>query len=184
MVLLMGLNSIAAASVQSIGQYTPTAGGFILTTNGGAGGSVTNSEVEKFLGVSGLNGFEGSAVKDSFYINFGEIFSFNWKFSTTEGLGAGGDFSFIDLTLDGSTIFDKQVLGEAAKGDEANVLFKWTATGTGLLSYGIGILDTYDENADSSIVISNLNPVPLPAAAWLFLTGLLGLVGFKQRTGT
>lgn len=176
MILLMGLSSIASASIVSIGHYKVIAEGFELTTNRG-GGSVKNSDVEDFLGVTGLDGFEGSAAKDSFNITTGQVFSFDWVFSTSDTYY--NDFSFINLQLDGNTIFSKEILRQASNGNGSGH-FSWAATGTGLLSYGIGILDMTDWRADSSIVISNINPVPLPAAAWLFLTGLFGLLGFKR----
>jgi len=176
----MGLNSIAAASVQSIGSYNELEkGGLELTTNS----SVANSEVETFLGlgVNELWGENGSAFKDSFNITGGEVFSFDWAFSTTDTYF--DDFSFIDLKLNGNSIFSKKILGQSSTGNTTGQ-FLWEATGTGVLSYGIGILNVGDNWADSSIAISNINPVPLPASAWLFLTGLLGLVGFKQRSAT
>lgn len=177
MILLMGLSLNVVASIQSIGAYKVLAEGELeLTTNS----PVANSEVEIFLGlgVNELWGENGSAFKDSFNITGGEVFSFDWTFSTTDTYF--DDFSFIDLKLNGNSIFSKKILGQSSAGNTTGQ-FLWEATGTGILSYGIGILNVGDNLADSSIAISNINPVPLPAAAWLFLTGLLGLAGFKQK---
>ncbi|MEW8521368.1 MAG: VPLPA-CTERM sorting domain-containing protein, partial [Candidatus Thiodiazotropha sp.] len=33
----------------------------------------------------------------------------------------------------------------------------------------------------SNLRLSNIVPVPIPAAAWLFVSGLLGLFGFNRR---
>jgi len=192
MVMLTGLTSVSAASFQSIGHYKElTGGGHELTTNSS---SVTSSSVESFLGMSGLDGVEGSAFKDSFQITEGQEFSFDWIFTTTERLSAGdyfhNDYSFINLKLGDTTIFPKEILGQAKNGDRSEGIFTWTATESGLLSYGIGILDVASSSAenptlskaiDSSIVISNISPVPLPAAAWFFISGLLGLVGVRRR---
>jgi len=190
MVMLMGLTSVSAASITAVGKYEEgTSGSHKLTTNEP---SVTRSSVESFLDMSGLDGVEGSAFKDSFQITMGQVFSFDWTFSTTENVNAPApyfhnDYSFINFKLGDETIFE--ILGQAENGNSAGI-FKWTATESGLLSYGIGILDVASSSSelpllskatDSSIVISNINPVPLPAAVWLFISGLFGLVGVRRR---
>ena len=179
MVLLMGLSlNNVAASVQAIGHYETTTAGFALTTNDG---SVTNLEIETFLGVTGLEGVEGSAVKGSLNILKGEIFSFDWIFTpawTSSSSMDYDDFSFVNLKLGTMEVF--KILAKASDTNKSD-LFEWTATESGLLNFGIGIMDLGDNTEDSSLTISKLNSVPLPAAAWFFLTGLLGLAGFKQK---
>jgi hypothetical protein len=32
-------------------------------------------------------------------------------------------------------------------------------------------------------IVGNLSPVPVPAAAWLFGTALIGFIGLSRRTG-
>jgi len=192
MVMLTGVTSASAASITAVGHYNELTGSrHELTTNAP---SVTSSSVESFLGMSGLDGVEGSAFKNSFQITKGQEFSFDWIFTTAERLSAGAyfhnDYSFINLKLGDEIIFSKTILGQASNGDHSNGTFKWTATESGLLRYGVGILDVASSSTEnlflskaigSSIVISNINPVPLPAAAWLFISGLFGLVGVRRR---
>lgn len=52
----------------------------------------------------------------------------------------------------------------------------------------VGAFNIFDPNADEtargytvSINVSSVAPVPLPAAAWLMMTGLFGVLGFKKR---
>ncbi|MEW8366491.1 MAG: hypothetical protein AB2700_09655, partial [Candidatus Thiodiazotropha taylori] len=40
--------------------------------------------------------------------------------------------------------------------------------------------DGIDFTSDSGVFLS-VNPVPIPAAAWLFGSGLLGFIGVSQR---
>lgn len=176
-ILLMGLSLNVAASVQSIGSYKELAGGGLeLTTNQP---SVENLSVRSFLDLSTLEGTEGSAFKGALNVTQGEIFSFDWAFSTAwQSDTKYDDFSFVSLNLAAINIFS--VLAKASDTNKSG-RFEWTATESGLLNFGVGIMDLGDKTEDSSIVVSNLNPVPLPAAVWLFLSGIIGVFGFKQR---
>jgi len=177
MILLMGLSLNVAASVQSIGSYKELAGGGLeITTNAAA---VDNQFVKDFFDLSELEGTEGSAFKETLNITQGDIFSFDWVFSTAWNVGSEyEDFSFVSLKLGATDIFS--VLAKASNTNESG-RFEWLATESGLLNFGVGIMDLGDKMEDSTVVISNLNPVPLPGAVWLFLSGVLGVVGFKQR---
>jgi len=186
----MGLNSAAVAGVLSIGDVTEAPNGtFNLTTNRGTAGSVFNAAVEDFLGIDNLGGVEGSAIKGSLYMSKGQTFSFDWTFSMSNMLSLDyDDFAFVNLKLDTTQEyhgrFAKASIADAKGVSNYSGHFDWVAAKSGVLNYGIGIMDLGNKKDDSAFVISNINPVPLPAAAWLFLTGLLGLVGFKQRTAT
>ena len=47
-----------------------------------------------------------------------------------------------------------------------------------LLLGEVGVIDQSDENIFAS---AEVTPVPLPGAMWLFLTGLMALIGFSRR---
>jgi hypothetical protein len=73
--------------------------------------------------------------------------------------------------------------GILAPGNNPVLLFSGPANPTGnTLSFIIA--DSGDEVLDATVYISSLsgtNPVPVPAAVWLFGSGLLGLIGFARR---
>ena len=73
--------------------------------------------------------------------------------------------------------------GVLAPGNNPVLLFSGPANPTGnTLSFIIA--DTSDGIFDATVYISSLsdvNPVPVPAAVWLFGSGLLGLIGVARR---
>ena len=184
MILLMGMNSVASASLQSIGSYTSLSNGDLsLTTNSVDGEDNTQAAVKGFLGITTLNGYSGGAVKGFVDLDAGQEFSFDWSFFTTwtdwDGAEDYDDFAFVSLKFGGIEVFT--TLAKASDSESHKGHFEWLAEEAGILEYGIGIMHLGKNIQDSSLTISNLNPVPLPAAAWFFLTGLLGLAGFKQK---
>lgn len=113
----------------------------------------------------------------------------------------------IDAQIDGGGYFtmfaiesaDAAIVNTAPKvdtdlngvGDGSEINDVFTQFSTGLLSTGSALdiritiqdLDTGDEDIafDSLLLTGDLPPVPLPAAAWLFASGLLGLIGVARR---
>jgi len=183
LVLFLGVSAEVMASVLPIGHYKVLQNGSMeLTTDSSSAvnPAVAKVNVESFLGITGLDGIEGSAVKGSINIEKDQVFSFDWVF-TDSGVetGAFDDFSFVNIQLGSINLFN--VLARRSSSTKASK-FEWTATEAGVLKFGIGVMDLGDIYADSSLVISNLNPVPLPAAVWLFISGLLGFVGLRRKT--
>jgi len=77
---------------------------------------------------------------------------------------------------------DFRILGEAIGGTVIDIP-------TGALFLFIGNLDNgtrdnTDPDNDYALRITELSSVPLPAAVWLFGSGLLGLIGFRSRKET
>lgn len=184
-VLFMGLNTGAMASILPMGSYIgQTVDGITLTTN--RPDAASNQEVENFLGISSLGGVEGSAIKGAIYLEKDQVFSFDWDFSTSWSVGSYKsadyvDFSFVNLNFQSTDVFSTLAL---ASDTTKNGKFEWTATQAGLLNFGIGVMDVGSINDDSSLVISNINPVPLPAAAWLFMSALVGFAGFRRKANS
>jgi hypothetical protein len=56
-------------------------------------------------------------------------------------------------------------------------LIHWGDDGLALLLAG----DQFGGGVDQLVLLSGVNPVPLPAAAWLLGSGMLGLIGFARR---
>jgi hypothetical protein len=147
--------------------------------------------------ISTNNATEGSAIKGSYNVNAGDTFSFDFTWDSDEVSGAYyNDFAFYSLSLE-----DVGVIADTYARDNDTGSFIWTADRSGQLDFGIGIMDLNDSIVSSTLYINNLsssygaitgigdflshgngaftlstgtdtNPVPLPASAWLFLTGI------------
>lgn len=44
-----------------------------------------------------------------------------------------------------------------------------------------GLIVNFDIGSGNSLTVLNINPVPVPAAVWLFGSGLIALIGFARR---
>ena len=101
---------------------------------------------------------------------------------TFSSLDFGGEFGGVqfDLPPDGGpgnvTVADVTDLG----GGDFGVIFTWTGTVVG------GTFDGFPANwrLEGTMSTGGVAPVPIPAAAWLFGSGLVGLVGVARRRKT
>jgi len=92
-----------------------------------------------------------------------------------------GGYGFL-LRADGIRIVEG--LDFSLYSDISNVLLKDDVNGNGVYDEGDTVYSTdYDYVTDtySQIVVQDLSTVPVPAAVWLFGSGLLALVGFSRR---
>ena len=99
--------------------------------------------------------------------------------------GTGGQTEFLDLlfTQRGQDAGFRGQFGKGANGKNIllgySVWFDWTFNTTDVQFL---VCPTENPSCDGVGDINiNLNPVPLPAAAWLFGTALIGLAGFSRR---
>lgn len=99
--------------------------------------------------------------------------------------GTGGAASVLDLvfTQRGQSRGFKGQFGEGANGK--NILLGYSAWFSWALDpNGVSFVQCPTVNPDCEGIGDiniNLNPVPLPAAAWLFGSALLGFIGFSRR---
>ena len=64
----------------------------------------------------------------------------------------------------------------------ATVFFTGSAVGTSPLSFSdVELDDDWGDAIDVSLETGSVNVVPVPAAAWLFGSGLIGLLGFRRK---
>lgn len=122
----------------------------------------------------------GSAISGNVNVLSGDTFSFDFIFSSDEIIGTTfNDFSFLSLTLNDTDIFNGlQLLADssAQSGNLSN--FSTTFSSSGVLNFGIGILDVNDEAVNSSLTISELQilQVPEPSTIAIFTLSLMGLI--------
>lgn len=105
-----------------------------------------------------------------------ELFSDNNGFDTTPTLTNGCDdpaacyiITPYALDGDGETVFAYNALNLAGNGFDTAI------------AASIGTYTPTNADATYAIWSPNVSPVPLPAAAWLFGTALIGLIGFAKR---
>ncbi len=145
------------------GSYDPANGDFIVNIDIYQNKNLTNM-LGTAVGTGNLtlaefNGFDGGTI--------GSIF---WDFD--DGLNTDG---LDDVT---TTFFDIDYNSVSSQGyvpnsQQGNALTLW---GSGATSTGLFPLVGID-----MVVILETNPVPVPAAAWLFGSGLIALVGLTRR---
>ncbi len=112
-------------------------------------------------------------------VNISDIDPTTWGVTTNKN--AGGSFGFFDFQVKGNGNSRTEILSFSITG----------VSGDSIGSYAIGyegVGDAYfaahvggfdDGNGVSSAIFATV--VPVPAAAWLFGSGLLGLVGVARR---
>jgi len=195
--LAASILTFATASVNaagSLGDVTENSPNVYNLTAGG----VSDYTIESTLGIalgsldslSSTNVKSGSIVYDTININTGDLFSFDWDWTNAEvdnGFDPSiyGDFAFATFSLDGGLY--KFVDTFAPTGTTGT--FSWTSTGTGPLTWAVGVVNTGDQYVHSEITLSNISgvgaglittpisAVPEPSTYALMLGGL-GLVSF------
>ena len=107
--------------------------------------------------------------------------SFDWdgwdSFTINVTAGEILDFSFTSATASALTPVDN------ANGTSLEGLGIMTSTKTSdlVLAYNDNPLGSGDSDYDDMLVRAEFSAVPIPAAAWLFGSGLLGLIGMARR---
>ncbi|AFY32950.1 PEP-CTERM sorting domain-containing protein [Calothrix sp. PCC 7507] len=176
--------SLDLTTWQKIGDVTTTPSQAILKS--GTGNTVVNDggagSISTFLGVSPaqldnlapssiFGATQGSAIKNTFNANVGDILSFNWNFSTTDT-----DSAFV--TINGAVT--------ALTGSSP---FSYTFNTAGSYLFGIGLVDVDDAVGVSQLLVSNaqfnnsaqVQPVPEPATMLGSLTALGFGAGMLKR---
>ncbi len=98
---------------------------------------------------------------------------------------------FIDYSIDGNQFHYKSVM-TGTRLDVLNNNLETIPSGEAIFRIvflynlpGLGLGEPNDPGGanitEASLVYSQITPVPIPAAAWLFGSGLLGLIGISRR---
>lgn len=173
----------ANAAAVTIGDVTKSGDDFVITS--GPGG-VSVGALESFAGFApgaltaeGLGVVEGgSALKSTVEVAAGDTLTFDWVWSSNETDSFWNDFAFVGLSLFG---VQDVIASVAMTGSSGSDSFSWVAGAAGVLTYVIGVADVGDQFVTSQLTVSKLSPVPVPAAALLFGSALLGFAGFSAR---
>jgi hypothetical protein len=166
-----------------------------------SGDTLNASDVTSFLGVSNAtlqsikSGFtdftEGSAIKQSFSANVGDVVKFDWKFLTNESITSQWDFSFITLNSSafalGDTNVDSGFLPSLSTEYDLETSgwrqYSLTIPTTGIYTLGFGVLQARDNQASSALLVDNVSftaYVPEPSIILLLGFGLAGLAGVRR----
>ncbi len=157
-----------------------TSGSMVVERNNGASGDGTIDIEMIALSLSGTSSLGPVTVSDFPFVgNFGQV-------SQLPGTTLADSFFdiFFELEIGGFPLFTFDPMVFTASG-----LSGYPPDGTTYTSLSlVGLVDSaanqtgfYVSDADGMTVSFDATVVPLPAAAWLFATGLVGLVGFGRR---
>jgi hypothetical protein len=147
-------------------------------------GAEVNLDIDQAIGFNplGLNGILSYQNR-----NTGEMFATSFLMGATdqvdvvtESLTAGiWDFSLLNLELSNSFSNDVDL---EIRPTINYVLGEWPAPGSSPLSFGL-IDESFelDFNTLTTQDLFSVQVVPVPAAVWLFGSGLLGLIGVARR---
>jgi hypothetical protein len=139
------------------------------------------SQPHKFAQNPENPGSAQSQLKDSGKNSRLNLEGFGTISSTTPGTGTTELF---ELSLDSASALTSS---QASSFTLATLMFNAVATGTSALTLSVNALGDQNGNPISaslqngSVTISSAPPVPLPASAWLLLSGLGSLAMLVQR---
>ncbi len=149
----------------------------LLTTGASAsGGAVEQSDLEEFLNFpSGLldnlgNGdaTEGSAIKQTFTANAGDVLTFDWNFLTNEGTPSSfNDFAFFGVSPFALELADTNssgFFGTSAVNFSQETGFQTISVGiaqTGTYTLNFGVVDVGDTAVDSALIVDNIQVLSL-----------------------
>jgi len=150
--------------------------------------------VESFLGLqlgaldpdvaNGVQAVEGSAARQAFTANAGDVLSFQWDFGTSDTFA---DYAFV--VIDG-TVTRLANPGDASEPGTLDndfrtgvMSFSHTFAVGGTHSVGFGVVDVIDFNATSTLAVDavQIAAVPEMPATALALIGLLAIARNRQR---
>jgi hypothetical protein len=148
--------------------------------------TVPDFSLEAFLGLApgsldnlgNGNATEGSAIRQTFLAEAGDILTFDWNFLTNEGTSSFfNDFSFVSLAVLselGDTTFPIFMNSLTPFGQETGFqTFSFTIPTTGTYTLGFGATDVADNIVASGLLVDNVKLTPVPEP-----TSTLGVLAF------
>ncbi|HIK44195.1 MAG TPA: PTPA-CTERM sorting domain-containing protein [Leptolyngbyaceae cyanobacterium M65_K2018_010] len=162
---------------------------------------VTASVIETFLGLApgsleDLSGqtnelfdgsgalFLGSALKQSFTANAGDIISFTYNFTTSDYLPFN-DFAFTTLSPLVEGLASVKLVGNTSGNTTSTGprTFSWAIPTAGTYTLGFGVINVGDNLFGSTLVVDDVSSTPIPTPA--LLPGLIGMgvAAWRKRQG-
>jgi hypothetical protein len=151
--------------------------------------------LESFLGLTpnalGMTAFNGSAIKQTIFLNAGDTLTFRWNFLTNEldpspgALPPENDFSFYVVNILNnladveSSTFSTGTLGFLNQTGDSTASFVAPTTGSYLL--GFGVVNDFDQFRQSGLSVDNVNVTPIPTPALLPAMVGLGIGVIRKR---
>ena len=150
--------------------------------------TVPDFSLEAFLGLApgsldnlgNGNATDGSAIRQTFLAEAGDILSFDWNFLTNEGTPSFfNDFSFVSLSVlselgDTTSIFMNSLT--PFNQETGFQTFSFTIPTTGTYTLGLGVTDVADNIVDSGLLVDNVKLTSVPEPTSTF--GVLALGAF------
>ena len=170
-------------------------------------GSVSDTSIESFLGLSSgaLDSFssglasgtdvnQGSAMSYTYSGNAGDVVTFDFIYLTDESLNNPNYNDFAFASINGLLLVaDTYTVGTNYIADNTSAYWGWASTGvlsfeytigsTGTIDIGLGVLQVTDPTVNTVLLVDNfeITAVPVPAAVWMFMSGL-GVLGWRYRS--
>jgi hypothetical protein len=96
----------------------------------------------------------GSAINTELSVHAGDVISFSWSFDTDDSTLYGNDFGFVVVNGGTAKLADISQVGDGNATGWGTVTF--TATETGTMQIGFGVMNTGDSEGDSHLLIDKL----------------------------
>ena len=170
-------NTIGDTSIETedLGVFPTDGTSQALITSGASdsGGSVVDSDLEEFFdlpigsldGLTGGDATEGSAIKQTFTAEAGDVVSFDWNFLTNESTpnGSFNDTGFVSVNgftfelADTSADFSDAADVEGFSSQTGTETLTFSIATAGTYTIGFGAVDVGDSAVDSGLAIDNIN---------------------------
>ncbi|MAM86229.1 VPLPA-CTERM sorting domain-containing protein [Allohahella sp. A8] len=145
--------------------------------------STTDTDVSPLnINQSGTYKFTGDSIPGTFGVNFArDVIESTWSFSWDPRLGLDSEAVQFTLEQNGSAVATAEFTGNGtsmfttAGLSAGNYIMSMTVVGGQYDEYG------FSGAAALSTLGDDVNPVPLPAAAWLFISGIAGYAGVSMK---